>query len=119
MPYLSDSTTTNSYNYTKELVINEPPIRNFDWEKARLEFKLLDDFLSMNIKIYHSELLGLYSGMRRIEGGAKNGRKLFKIINQLMREKNISQIGLILTILKEPIFLNRRYQIMQQMILLH
>ncbi|MBK8242621.1 MAG: hypothetical protein IPK88_04280 [Saprospiraceae bacterium] len=75
MPYLSDSTTTNSYNYTKELVINEPPIRNFDWEKARLEFKLLDDFLSMNIKIYHSELLGLYSGMRRIEGGAKKWKE--------------------------------------------
>ena len=75
MPYLSDSTTTNSYNYTKELVINETPIRNFDWEKARLEFKLLDDFLSMNTKIDHSELLGLYSGMRRIEGGAKKWKE--------------------------------------------
>lgn len=47
------------------------PIRNFNWGKARLECKLLDDFLGVSRKIEHKELYGLYLAMKRIEGGKK------------------------------------------------
>ena len=66
------SKTTNDYNISKESVKNETkPIRGFDWNEARSEFKLLDDFLSCSQDIGHIQLLGLYSGMVRIEGGPK------------------------------------------------
>lgn len=70
------SKTTNVYNISKESVKNETkPIRGFDWNEARSEFKLLDDFLSCKQHIGHIQLLGLYSGMVRIQGGAKKWKE--------------------------------------------
>jgi hypothetical protein len=70
------SKTTNVYNISKESVKNETkPIRGFDWNEARSEFKLLDDFLSCSQHIGHIQLLGLYSGMARIQGGAKKWKE--------------------------------------------
>ncbi|MBK7243797.1 MAG: hypothetical protein IPH98_08050 [Saprospiraceae bacterium] len=70
------SKTTNDYNISKESVKNETkPIRGFDWNEARSEFKLLDDFLSCSQHIGHIQLLGLYSGMARIQGGAKKWKE--------------------------------------------
>ncbi|MGB5032401.1 MAG: hypothetical protein WBO76_09820, partial [Saprospiraceae bacterium] len=70
------SKTTNVYNISKESVKNETkPIRGFDWNEARSEFKLLDDFLSCSQHIGHIQLLGLYSGMARIQGGPKKWKE--------------------------------------------
>ncbi len=70
------SKTTNVYNISKESVKNETkPIRGFDWNEARSEFKLLDNFLSCSQHIGHIQLLGLYSGMVRIEGGSKKWKE--------------------------------------------
>lgn len=68
------SNSANSLSIYKEIEKNET-IRGFDWAAARLEFKLLDDFLGCKMKIYNPELLGLFSAMRRIEGGVKLWKK--------------------------------------------
>ena len=64
----------NCLSIYKEIEKNET-IRGFDWAAAQREFKLLDDFLGCKKKIYNPELIGLYSGMRRIEGGSLKWKK--------------------------------------------
>lgn len=65
-------------SFFDEAIYNKPLIRNFDWEQARDKFPLLDKFLNSQEKIYNPQLLGLYSGMRRIEGGRKKFIKAIK-----------------------------------------
>ena len=64
----------NCLSIYKEFEENET-IRGFDWAGARENFKLLDDFLAGRKKVYNPELIGLYSGMRRIEGGELKWKK--------------------------------------------
>jgi hypothetical protein len=85
------SNTTNCNNDILHLEKNEP-LRHFDWGRARAQFKLLDDFLECRRKIWHSELRGLYSGMRRIEGGKKLWREAIED-NPLIDDEKIITIG--------------------------
>lgn len=68
------------------------PIRGFDWEAARMECKLLDDFLGVKRKIYHYELFGLYTALKRIEGGRKRWRNSVRE-NSLIDDQKIETIG--------------------------
>lgn len=63
------------------------PVRNFNWEAARGQCKLLDDFLGAKRKIMHYELYGLYTAMKRIEGGKKLWRKSVKQNPEINDEK--------------------------------
>lgn len=81
------SKISNDYNIIKGNGKNEPKkIRGFSWDRARKEFQLLNDFISCNTHIMHIELLGLLSGMRRIEGGEKLWKE--SILNNCMIKNN-------------------------------
>ena len=58
------------YKYREVAENGTNTIRGFDWAGAAKECGLFGDFYYMSRKIKHPQLLGLYSAMRRIEGGA-------------------------------------------------
>ena len=59
----------NIYKSCAENRTNSIPIRNYDWDWACSQFNLFSDFINCKRKIYHFELMYLYLGMRKIEGG--------------------------------------------------
>lgn len=63
-------------------------IRNFDWDQAMTVFPLLNDFLNKHRKIRNPELLGLLSGMIRIQGGVKLWKKCIKE-NPLINDRHL------------------------------
>ncbi|MDP1815462.1 MAG: hypothetical protein Q8K92_13525, partial [Leadbetterella sp.] len=65
----------NKYKSSAVNRTNSTPIRNYDWEWACSQFNLLSDFINCKRKIYHHELMYLYLGMRKIEGGAKKWKE--------------------------------------------
>lgn len=56
---------------------------------VRVEFQLLKDFIFCTRKITNPELLGLFSGMRRIEGGRKLWRESI-LNNPLINNRHIA-----------------------------
>ncbi|MCB9811279.1 hypothetical protein H6777_04035 [Candidatus Nomurabacteria bacterium] len=87
----SGSKPANGFNIYKPSDTNEL-LRNYDWGRARRKFKLLDDFLSCRRKIWHVELRGLYSGMKRIRGGKKKWRDAVRA-NPLIDDVKIVEIA--------------------------
>ena len=71
------SKTAHCNNIIIQCDTNEP-LRRFDWAAARKKCKLLDDFLGCKRKIWHPELFGLYTAMKRIRGGKKKWRDAVK-----------------------------------------
>ena len=82
--------TTNSYSIYKENGENGTKlILGFDWAAACVEFQLLEDCIFCTRKITNPELLGLFSGMRRIEGGRKLWRESI-LNNPLINNRHIA-----------------------------
>jgi hypothetical protein len=82
------SKNANSLSIYKELEKNET-IRNFDWARGRMEFPLLDDFLGCKRKIHNPELMGLFSAMRRIEGGRLEWKRAIRN-NPLINNRHLT-----------------------------
>ncbi|MBK8656771.1 MAG: hypothetical protein IPN20_23305 [Haliscomenobacter sp.] len=70
----------------------DKPLRGYDWQNAISKFKLLDDFLNCKRKIEHNELRGLYSGMKRIRGGARLWREAIRK-NKEIDDVKICDVG--------------------------
>jgi hypothetical protein len=86
------SKNATSYSIYKDSAENETSrksIRNFDWAEVANEFELFGAFYRKERKIFNPELLGLYSGMRRIEGGALLWKKLVKG-NDLINKRHLA-----------------------------
>lgn len=81
--------THNSYSIYKEGEKIGTRIRNFDWEGAAEECRLFSDLFYRKRKITNPELKGLYSAMRRIEGGSKLWKRLVEE-NPMIDNKHLS-----------------------------
>jgi|GEM_PF-2402658 len=84
----------HTFNLLKGLGGNgiKQPIRNFNWEWACSEFKLLDLFLKCITKIYYNELFYLYLAMRKIEGGAKKWKEAV-INNPFINNQKVADVA--------------------------
>lgn len=85
-----DSKTTTCNSIHIQPVKNElKVIRNFDWEGVRTECNLLDEFIGVKRKVVHNELFGLYTSMKRIEGGRKLWRESVRSNPEISNDKII------------------------------
>ena len=92
----NDSNVPKNANCNTSLIqpaeIGTSPVRNFNWGAARSQSKLLDDFLGAKRKVLHYELFGLYTAMKRIEGGRKLWRECITQ-NPEINDDKIIEIG--------------------------
>ncbi len=72
------SSTSSCNKKLLQPALFEPPIRGYDWQMAASESRLFNDFYYCKRKIWHNELRGLYSAMKRIKGGTALWRNLIK-----------------------------------------
>lgn len=83
------SNSANSLSIYKEIEKNETKfIRGVSWVGIAQEFELFRAFYYKERKINNPELLGLYSGMRRFEGGSLLWKRLV-CDNQLIDDRHL------------------------------
>jgi hypothetical protein len=89
VPFDKNGRFFNNFDYPeyKDKVINEEKIKNYNWDKAIKEIKLLDLFFNNNVRLSYSILVGLMLNAEKIYGGK------LKILNR-MKEINDAGGGL-------------------------